>query len=1667
MVHLVVCNSTFKSMKLERSRSIFIVSLIVLFASSFHAKGQCSIALTSTTGTDTQTLCINTAITNITFSTTAGATDATITGLPNGVSGAWASDVVTISGSPIESGIFNYTITPTGGACNGTNTANGTITVTADNTVGAASSTPTLCINTPLTDITHATTLATGIGAATGLPAGVSAAWLADVITISGTPTASGTFNYSIPLTGGCGIVNATGMITVTPDMTVAAGSSAPTLCINTLLTNITHATTLATGIGAATGLPTGVTAAWSSNVITISGTPSASGTFNYSIPLTGGCGTVNATGTITVTPNNTITLTSAVGTNAQTKCINTVITAITYSTTGATGATFSGLPAGVTGSWNANVVTISGTPTASGTFNYTVTTTGGCTTPAVTASGSITVTPNAAIISVTGTSPICIGTIATYTANGVVLGGGTGAWSSSNTSIATVIAGTGVVTAVAAGTANIIYTITGGCNGTPSAIQSITVNPLPTITLGTNPTICLGTTSAGLPYTATTSSPNQYSIDFNAAANTAGFADVSLATLPSTPINIVVPASGLSGAYNGTLTVRNSTTTCLSAGYAMSVSVNAITSGSLSNPAAICTNGTITLSPSAATGSGTITYQWQVSTDNLIYANIALATSATYTTPPISATRYFKRIATSTLNAVSCPATTSAITVSQSGASSLRTDGNPALADWKNPAAWFNGAVPGIDQGTLGCPVIINHPLVLDNTYSGTTDLQIRRGVVSINGNITDPNQINRLLMSKPGSATSESVLDILSGTVVTFNGGTSMTAATLIVRSGATLILGPEATCSCYHTTGYSRIDALPDCSTPTSTTGDMLYIGNKSQVIVEQGGLIIVNGNVQNDNNVGNLLVNGHIYITGNYRSATGSVTVTQDNLGVGDMVVCGSMTSNGGSTIFGATVDCLNSAVPCVASNLLCANKVNITPYGNVGWCNGTALTATLTNASIPTDLLTWEYTLDATSTWTTDPTQTGDLIYDWSTSLAAPTYYRAKITKAVTGCASFSFISYNIPGTNRWRGKEEVPGLQTPGKPNDWNNINNWCANIPTFNGLPLTINTGNPTVYTGDVANVQDVTIMDGAKIKLSGAATLNIYGDLINDGYLYDSLSNGTVHFKESSSVSGIGLFDLNHLTIESGKTVNFPTTPNTINVSGDVNFYGTAQFVQDGSEITLTGSQNQTINGGGNEFWNFNLFKSGNPTVSLTSQFKLLGRMEMFTASTVNSNGNLLVRSRGVVTGDDGSIGPIPAGGAVTGNVTVERYMDPLASTYRYIASPVEGVWKPDQFGNLYAYSQTLGWYKHRSAMTIGSGYAGIVASGAQITWSVTGTTDSDSYTWNNFPTEGWYLIGNPFPAAVSWASSEWTRTNMSTTIAITDNHQTNYPTYFRYYDYLAGTAPPAGGWGFSDIQNGVIAMGQAFWVYAGAGGSLTINQNAKTKDDGSFYRIGDKSVTTDQLTVNLDNGKLADQVFLKLHDKATENFDFGFDLPKLWNEKMNVYLLSRSNQEMLMHTLNELTDEVKIPIGIQVTEPGEYKLSFGNADKFSRGSDLYLIDMMEGMAILVSGMEPYSFTVKDASQTINDRFYLSLNRKIDLNKEAAVSAYPNPFTDKIFVEVMGTKQNSSLNLIDVNGKILVTSEFTRTETVDMTNYPAGMYILKVKTANGVVTKKIVKQE
>jgi hypothetical protein len=202
--------------------------------------------------------------------------------------------------------------------------------------------------------------------------------------------------NYNATIGRVTGASSASVISTVTNSIVLssAAGTNSQSICNSTPIANITYATTGATGANV-TGLPHGVQGLWNNNVVTISGTPTQAGTFNYEVTLTGGCNPTKVQGTIVVNlTNNTITLTSAAGTNNQSSCKNATIRNITYATTGATNAIVTGLPAGVEGEWNNNVVTISGTPVpTSGTFGYTVTLTGGCGT--ITATGSISINSN------------------------------------------------------------------------------------------------------------------------------------------------------------------------------------------------------------------------------------------------------------------------------------------------------------------------------------------------------------------------------------------------------------------------------------------------------------------------------------------------------------------------------------------------------------------------------------------------------------------------------------------------------------------------------------------------------------------------------------------------------------------------------------------------------------------------------------------------------------------------------------------------------------------------------------------------------------------------------------------------------------------------------------------------------------------------------------------------------------------------------------------------------------------------------------------------------------------------------------------------------------------------------------------------------------------------
>lgn len=104
----------------------------------------CQLDLTSASSTTNQAVCINTAIQDITYSFGGEATGATVTGLPTGLTTNINAGVLTISGTPTQTGVFNFTVTSVGCATN--IIKQGTITINALPTVSGLTSNTPICV---------------------------------------------------------------------------------------------------------------------------------------------------------------------------------------------------------------------------------------------------------------------------------------------------------------------------------------------------------------------------------------------------------------------------------------------------------------------------------------------------------------------------------------------------------------------------------------------------------------------------------------------------------------------------------------------------------------------------------------------------------------------------------------------------------------------------------------------------------------------------------------------------------------------------------------------------------------------------------------------------------------------------------------------------------------------------------------------------------------------------------------------------------------------------------------------------------------------------------------------------------------------------------------------------------------------------------------------------------------------------------------------------------------------------------------------------------------------------------------------------------------------------------------------------------------------------------
>jgi hypothetical protein len=90
--------------------------------------------------------------------------------------------------------------------------------------------------------------------------------------------------------------------------------------------------------------------------------------------------------------------------------------------------------------------------------------------------------------------------------------------------------------------------------------------------------------------------------------------------------------------------------------------------------------------------------------------------------------------------------------------------------------------------------------------------------------------------------------------------------------------------------------------------------------------------------------------------------------------------------------------------------------------------------------------------------------------------------------------------------------------------------------------------------------------------------------------------------------------------------------------------------------------------------------------------------------------------------------------------------------------------------------------------------------------------------------------------------------------------------------------------------------------------------------------------------------------------------------------------------------------------------------------------------------------------------------DSIYVGWAIAVNEVNGASISIYPNPTSGKFIINGLNGQKGEVEIFNAVGNKIYYSPNFNRTNTINISEYPDGIYFLKINSENGIITKKII---
>jgi len=478
---------------------------------------------------------------------------------------------------------------------------------------------------------------------------------------------------------------------------------------------------------------------------------------------------------------------------------------------------------------------------------------------------------------------------------------------------------------------------------------------------------------------------------------------------------------------------------------------------------------------------------------------------------------------------------------------------------------------------------------------------------------------------------------------------------------------------------------------------------------------------------------------------------------------------------------------------------------------------------------------------------------------------------------------------------------------------------------------------------------------------------------------------------------------------------------------------------------------------------------------------------------------------------------------GGMVSGDVTVQRYLDPSLNPglgYRHYSAPVfnttvaglttsgftptvnadyntaatPGAVRP--FPTVFGYDQDRlatvsssygafdkGWVSPtdiNSYLGLGYGFAVQIGADQRVAFTgqlVNGTIVLDhlrrgAASSPNAADAGWQLLGNPYPSPIDFSRlvDGTDRVNLDAGCYVLESAGPYTGTYRACVNGL-----PAGG--------SLIGTAQGFFVRVRSGqttGALTFRNAHRLTSYASQVPVHRQAADLRPLVqLELRGGGLADVLYAYAEAGTSPAFDSQYDALKLPNTTgLNLASVAGSGESLAIDGRPAFTAATVLPLVVGVPAAGTYALTAVALPNLPAGLDAYLTDAQTGQTLRLAEGQPYSFGVSasQATAVLTGRFSLRFSPAGALAASAAltaagVSVYPSPAHSSFAVEVpslgvAGTVQAELLNTLGQvvhrqSAALLATGAHFTVATADLA---AGVYTLRLTAGAASLATRVV---